>query len=117
MQGEMVGKGQIRLYGACLYLHDDEKVKDQDEWSKKRSGDLIAGQKPTVQIIPSDPVRTDDQNHHRRQRDQHRPENNNNDPYKWSQVRITPLTLNVKHQRATHPTSILLQTPTSIYSS
>ncbi len=59
---------------SSLYLHDDEEVKDQDEGDQERSGDLVARQEAAVQVIPPDPVRTDDQNHHRRQRDQHRPD-------------------------------------------
>lgn len=57
----------------AAYLHDNEKVEDQDEGGQEGSGDLIAGKEASVQIVPADPVSADDQNHHRRQRDEHRP--------------------------------------------
>lgn len=55
------------------YLHDNEKVEDQDEGGQEGSGDLIARQEAPVEVVPADPVSTDDQNHYRRQRDEHCP--------------------------------------------
>lgn len=55
------------------YLHDNEEVEDQNEGGQKGPGDLVAGQEAPVQVVPADPVGADDQNHHRRQRDEHRP--------------------------------------------
>lgn len=46
------------------YLHHDKEVKDQDERSKERSGNLITGQKSPVQFVPADPVSCDDKYHH-----------------------------------------------------
>jgi len=62
----------IGLWGA-VYLHDNEEVEDQDEGGQEGPGDLVAGQEAAVQVVPADPVSTDDQNHHRRQGDEHRP--------------------------------------------
>lgn len=55
------------------HLHDNEEVEDQDEGGQKGPRDLVAGQETPVQVVPADPVCADDQNHHRRQRDEHRP--------------------------------------------
>lgn len=59
--------------GGALYLHDNEEVEDQNEGGQKGPGDLVAGQEAPVQVVPADPVGADDQNHHRRQRDENRP--------------------------------------------
>lgn len=58
---------------AAAHLHDDEEVKDQDEGSQESPGDLVTGQEAPVQVVPADPVCADDQQHHRRQRDEHCP--------------------------------------------
>lgn len=49
---------------AAAHLHDDEEVKDQDEGRQEGPGDLVAGQEAPVQVVPADPVRADDQQHH-----------------------------------------------------
>lgn len=59
--------------GLAVYLHDNEKVENQNEGGQERSGDLVAGQEASIQVVPADPIGTDDQNHHRRQRDEHCP--------------------------------------------
>lgn len=59
--------------GGGAYLHDNEEVEDQNEGGQKGPGDLVAGQEAPVQVVPADPVGADDQNHHRRQGDEHRP--------------------------------------------
>jgi hypothetical protein len=53
-----------RIGNVDTHLHHNKEVKDQDERSKKGSGDLITGQKPTVQFVPADPVGRDDKHHH-----------------------------------------------------
>ena len=55
------------------YLHNNEQVKDQDEGYQEGPGDLVAGQKSPVQVVPADPVSADDQQNHRCQSDQDRP--------------------------------------------
>lgn len=47
----------------AVYLHDNEKVEDQNEGGQEGSGDLVAGQEASVQVVPADPVSADDQNH------------------------------------------------------
>lgn len=46
------------------HLHHDKEVKDQDERSEEGPGNLITGQKSTVQFVPADPVGCDDKYHH-----------------------------------------------------
>lgn len=57
----------------AVYLHDNEKVEDQNEGGQEGSGDLVAGQEASIQVVPANPVSTDDQNHHWRQRDEYCP--------------------------------------------
>lgn len=78
MMGSRVSPDMSQLpfligHRGAAYLHDNEKVEDQDEGGQEGSGDLVAGQEASVQVVPADPVGTDDQNDHRRQRDEHCP--------------------------------------------
>lgn len=56
-----------------MYLHDNKKVKHQDERSQEGSRDLITRQKSTIQLVPADPVSSDDKHNHRGQSKQNRP--------------------------------------------
>lgn len=50
--------------GLAVYLHDNKKVEDQNEGGQEGSGDLVAGQEASIQVVPADPISTDDQNYH-----------------------------------------------------
>lgn len=56
-----------------MYLHDNKKVKHQDERSQEGSWDLITWQKSTIQLVPADPVSSDDKHNYRGQSKQNCP--------------------------------------------
>lgn len=56
-----------------VYLHDNKKVKHQDERSQECSGDLVTWQKSTIQLVPADPISSDDKHNDRGQGKQNRP--------------------------------------------
>lgn len=56
-----------------MYLHDNKKVKHQDERSQEGSWDLVTWQKSTIQLVPADPVSSDDEHNYRGQSKQNCP--------------------------------------------
>jgi hypothetical protein len=69
--------------GKCqgTYLHHNKEVKDQDERSEECSGNFITRQKSPIQLVPADPVSSDDKYHHRSQSKKNRPARNKTNTY------------------------------------